>query len=71
MSKQTFEEKLKELEDISAKIRDENLSLDDSIKSFETGMKIAKELDVELSSYEKRVKILLETKDGDYLEDFK
>lgn len=66
-----FEEKLNRLEKISQKMREEEISLEDSVKSFEEGMEIAKDLEKELESYEKRVQILL-SKDGeDHLEDFK
>lgn len=66
-----FEEKLEKLENISRKMREDNITLEDSVKSFEEGMVIAKELEKELEGYEKRVEILL-TKDGeDHLEEFK
>ncbi len=66
-----FEEKLLKLEEISEKMREDNHSLDESINSFESGMKLAKELEKELENYEKRVEILV-SKDGeDHLEDFK
>ena len=37
-----FESALAELEKIVEKLEDENLSLEDSIKSFETGVKLVK-----------------------------
>ncbi len=67
----SFEEKLTKLEEISELMRKENLSLDDSINSFEEGMKIANELEKELNNYEKRVEILVNNPEGDQLEDFK
>lgn len=66
-----FEEKLKKLESISEKMREDNISLDDSIKSFEEGIKIATELEKELESFEKRIQILISDDNGDHLEDFK
>lgn len=66
-----FEEKLRKLESISEKMREDNISLDDSIKSFEEGIKIATELEKELESFEKRVQILISDEKGDHLEDFK
>ncbi len=66
-----FEEKLIKLEEISAKMREDNNSLDESINSFESGMKLAKELEKELSSYEKRVEILISKNGEDHLEEFK
>ncbi|OQY40347.1 MAG: exodeoxyribonuclease VII small subunit [Spirochaetaceae bacterium 4572_7] len=64
----TFEDKLKKLEDISESMRGEKLSLENSIESFEIGIKLANELEKELENYEKKVQILV---NGDQLEDFK
>ena len=66
-----FEEKLKELEIISQKMSTGDSSLDESMKSFEEGMKLAKELEKELENYEQKVKILMESTTGEtHLEDF-
>ncbi|QEN03243.1 exodeoxyribonuclease VII small subunit [Thiospirochaeta perfilievii] len=66
-----FEEKLNRLEEISKIMREESLGLDESIQSYEEGMKIALELEKELTIFEKRVQILTETPEGDQIEDFK
>lgn len=66
----TFEDKLKKLENITEEIRKE-ITLEESIKFFEEGMELAKELEKKLVSFEKRVEILLEDENGDYLEEFK
>lgn len=66
-----FEDKLKKLENISENMRREDISLDQSISSFEEGMKIAKELEKELNGFEKRIQILISDSEGDHLEDFK
>lgn len=66
----TFEDKLKKLEKITEEIRKE-ITLEESIKFFEEGMELAKELEKKLVSFEKRVEILLEDENGDYLEEFK
>lgn len=66
-----FEEKLKKLEEISELLQEENQTLEQSINSFEEGMKLSLELEKELNIYEKRVQILLEKDNTDYLEDFK
>ena len=39
-----FEASLKELESIVTKLEDENISLEDSVKSFEEGVNLVKEL---------------------------
>ncbi len=66
-----FEKKLEKLENISELMREDTLNLDQSIKSFEDGMKLAEELEKELSQFEKRVQILTEKNGEDHLEDFK
>ncbi len=62
----SFEEKLRKLENISETMREDGHSLDDSIKSFEDGIKLANELEKELNNFEKRIQILV----NDQLEDF-
>lgn len=41
--KKNFEESLKKLEEISDKLKSENISLDDAIKNYEEGIKYYKE----------------------------
>lgn len=66
-----FEAQLVKLESISEKMREDSLSLDKSIESFEEGITIANALEKELNKHEKRVEILLEKDGSDYLEEFK
>lgn len=66
----SFEDKLKKLENITEKMR-EDIPLEDSIEFFESGMKLAKELEDKLNSFEKRVDILIQDDNGDHIEDFK
>lgn len=54
-----FEDKMKELEDIIIKLESGELSLDDSIKVFHTGMKLSKELSVRLNEVECQIKELI------------
>lgn len=65
-----FEKKLEKLEQISELMREDTLDLDQSIKSFEDGIKLAEELEKELNQFEKRVQILTEKNGEDHLEDF-
>lgn len=65
-----FEEKMQKLEQISKAMREDDQGLDKAILSFEEGVKLAKELEKELESYEKRVEILVSDNNGDHLEDF-
>ena len=63
-----FEKKLTELEQIVEKMEAGELSLDDSLKSFEKGVKLSRECHEALNKAELKVKKLL-NKDGE-TEDF-
>ena len=52
---------MQKLESITNKLEKESLSLDESVKLFEAGMKISKECNSKLESAEKRITILLDT----------
>ncbi|MBN1524877.1 MAG: exodeoxyribonuclease VII small subunit [Spirochaetales bacterium] len=54
-----FEDKLERLEEVSEQIREGEISLEESIKLFEEGIKLAKMLEKELSKIERKVEILL------------
>lgn len=56
-----FEELMIELEEITTKLENENMSLDDSVKLFEKAMKISKKCNEKLEDAEKRITILLNT----------
>lgn len=53
-----FENKLKRLEEIVKKMEQGDLELDESLKIFEEGVKLAKECQSHLSQAEQKVKIL-------------
>ena len=55
-----FESSLKELELIVAKLEDENINLEDSVKSFEAGINLVKECQKQLEKTELKVKELLD-----------
>ena len=55
-----FESSLKELESIIKKIEDENINLEDSVKSFEAGINLVKECQKQLEDAELKVKELLD-----------
>ena len=63
-----FEESMKKLETIVVELENGNLNLDDSVKKFEEGMKIAKQCNNMLEEAEKKITILLE-KDGELKEE--
>ncbi len=55
----SFEELMVKLEDITNKLENEKLSLDDSVKLFEEGMEISKECNNKLEDAEKKITILI------------
>lgn len=62
-----FEELMVKLEDITNKLENEKLSLDESVKLFEEGIKISKECNEKLENAEKRISILIN--DGENLKE--
>ena len=65
-----FEELLDKLEEITSKLEKEQLSLDDSVKLFEEGMKISKECNSKLEDAQKRITILTDENNDLKEEDF-
>lgn len=59
-----FEKKLGRLEDIVEKMETGELTLEDSLKLFEEGVKLSRECNLQLSEAEQKVKLLLGV-DGD------
>ena len=62
--KQTFEDALAELEDIAVKLEDGTLGLDDSIKEFERGIKLARFCQEKLQEAERKIEILQKGEDN-------
>lgn len=62
-----FEEAMKQLEVVATKLEKGDLSLDESVATFEEGMKLSKQCNKLLESAEKRITILL--KDGDKIKE--
>ena len=58
-----FEELIEKLEYITNKLEKEKLSLDDSVKLFEEGMRISKECNTKLEDAEKRITVLINDND--------
>jgi exodeoxyribonuclease VII small subunit len=54
----SFEKKLSRLEEIVNKMESGELSLDDSLKLFEEGVKLSRECNKELNEAEQKVKLL-------------
>jgi exodeoxyribonuclease VII small subunit len=61
---QTFESSLGELEKIVRKLEDGELSLEESLKLFEDGVKLSRECQERLSKAERRIEILLNDESG-------
>ena len=68
MEEINFEEAMKKLEQITAELEKGDLSLDESVKKFEEGIKISKECNKILEDSEKRINILINN-DGNITEE--
>ena len=55
-----FEVSLKELESIVEKLEDEDINLEDSVKSFEEGVNLVKQCQKQLKDAELKIKKLLD-----------
>ena len=64
MQEKNFEQSMQDLEKIVTELEKGDLNLDESVKKFEEGMKIAKKCNNMLEEAEKKITILLE-KDGE------
>jgi exodeoxyribonuclease VII small subunit len=62
--KPTFEQMLKKLEGITARLESGELPLEKSLEAFEEGMKLARDLDKTLSQAEAKVELLLKKENG-------
>ena len=54
-----FEQDLKRLEELSSAIKQSDISLEDALKDFEEGIKLAKGLEKTLDKIEAKVQILM------------
>lgn len=61
---QTFESSLQELEKIVRNLEDGDLSLEESLKLFEDGVKLSRECQERLNQAERRIEVLLKDEDG-------
>ena len=62
----TFEESMEKLEEIANELEKNDLSLDESIKKFEEGMKISKYCKDIIDKAEKKITILVDGKEDDF-----
>ena len=66
MKKKSFEDALEKLENITRELEEGELSLEDALKHFDEGVKLAEYCNSKLSDAQKKIEILL--KKGDSLE---
>lgn len=59
----TFEERLQQVQEMTARIENGTLPLEDSVKEFEQGMKILSELGLELDDMKRRITMLQDGKE--------
>jgi len=64
-AKKSFEERLKRLEDLGEEIRRGDIALDEAIKAFEEGIKLARTLEKDLEKIESRIEILMNGDDAE------
>jgi exodeoxyribonuclease VII small subunit len=64
-NKQTFEERLQEVQNIISRIEEGKLSLEDSVRQFESGMNTLASLDAELKEMNRRLTVLQDGKEQD------
>lgn len=64
MAKKTFESALVRLEEITQELEDGELSLENSLKKFNEGIKLASYCSEQLTQAQKKVELLIE-KDGE------
>ncbi len=65
--KKSFENSLNDLEKIVRKLEDGDLSLEESLKLFEDGVKLSRECRERLTDAERRIEILLKNEKGEIL----
>ncbi|MHC1565299.1 MAG: exodeoxyribonuclease VII small subunit [Candidatus Syntropharchaeales archaeon] len=61
----TFEEAMKQLEEIAKLLEDGDLPLEESLKVFEEGVRLSKICNLKLDVIEKRLEVLVRGKDGE------
>ncbi|HEY6839126.1 MAG TPA: exodeoxyribonuclease VII small subunit [Geobacteraceae bacterium] len=69
MAVEKFETSLKKLEEVVRRLEGGELSLEESLKAFEEGVKQAAFCARKLNEAEKKVELLLKQKDGSFLKE--
>ena len=60
-----FEERLTNLEELNEKMREGDVPLDDAVKIFEEGIKLAKSLEKDLAKIERKIESLVNKPETD------
>jgi exodeoxyribonuclease VII small subunit len=60
----TFEASLKELETIVKQLEEGDMPLEESLKLFETGVRLSRECRERLNNAERRIEVLMKEADG-------
>ena len=73
MARVSFENSMKKLETVVSKLEGDEVSLEESLKLFEEGVKLMRFCHMRLNEIEEKVQILVadESKSSGFLEDFK
>ena len=69
MEEKSFEDNLKELEEIVKNLESGNLNLEEAIKEFEKGMALSKKCTDKLEEAEKKINILVQDENGNLTEE--
>lgn len=64
-----FEDAIKKLDEIAKELESGDLSLDDSVRKFEEGIKISKACENTLSEAEKKINLLIDNENGEIKEE--
>lgn len=62
----SFEEKLQTVQDMITRIESGKMPLEDSVKQYEAGMKLLREMDRELGDINRRLTVLRDGKEEQY-----
>ena len=68
MAKKTFEQAMKQLEQIVQDLESGDMPLEKAIKTFEDGIQLSKFCSEKLDETEKRITILMQSPDGEFSE---
>ena len=64
MAKERFEDALNKLEKVVSQLEEGDISLEESLKLFEEGIRLSRSCNQKLDEAEKRVEILLKSEEG-------